>query len=232
MLFRSHLYKSLYPEVSGSFNFTFSLRSTVRNLRDRTPVILLDEAQHNKAGIISEMLSNPRTILILSYDDWQTINADNALHEINSFCSLDEFASIDLNNSVRFNGSQLFESNVKSYLLSTKTPTPDDRYDFRVINSFEELRLQTDHLIKTYPEYEVALMGLLSDDDHEMAKSSNGFLTVKWSHKAETEWIPYIKEKNYLSRYDGSLWVGTWWMPGLDVDYGIVIVGEDRKSVV
>ena len=225
----THLYKSLFPEVAGSFNFSLPLRSTVRNLRGSFPIILLDEAQHNQAGIISELLSNPSAKVILCYDEWQTINANNALAEIESFRHRDDFASIDLNNSVRFNGSQVFETNVKAYLTSSQLPTPDASYDFRVLSSFDDLKAQTHTIINSNPEYEVALMGLLSDDDHQMARESGGFMHIGWTNKAETNWIPYIKGRNYLSQNNGSLWVGTWWMPGLDIDYAIVIVGDDAK---
>lgn len=225
----THLYKSLFPEVAGSFNFSLPLRSTVRNLRDRFPIILLDEAQHNQAGIISELLSNPSAKVILCYDEWQTINANNALAEIESFRHRDDFASIDLNNSVRFNGSQVFETNVKSYLTNAQLPEPDASYDFRVLSSFDDLKAQSRTIINSNPEYEVALMGLLSDDDHQMARESGGFMHIGWTNKAETNWIPYIKGRNYLSQNNGSLWVGTWWMPGLDIDYAIVIVGDDAK---
>ena len=225
----THLYKSLFPEVAGSFNFSLPLRSTVRNLRGSFPIILLDEAQHNQSGIISELLSNPSAKVILCYDEWQTINANNALAEIESFRHRDDFASIDLNNSVRFNGSQVFETNVKAYLTSSQLPTPDASYDFRVLSSFDDLKAQTHTIINSNPEYEVALMGLLSDDDHQMARESGGFMHIGWTNKAETTWIPYIKSRNYLSQNNGSLWVGTWWMPGLDIDYAIVIVGDDAK---
>lgn len=225
----THLYKSLYPEVAGSFNFTFSLRNTIRNLQNRYPVILLDEAQHNQVGIISDLLMNPSTIVILCYDEWQTINANNALSEILSFKEREDFASISLNNNVRFNGSQIFESNVKAYLTSARVPLHDDLYDFRVFSSFDEIKDETYKIINNNPESEVALLGLLSSDAHDLSLASNGFMHVSWENKAETRWIPYIKEKNYLSKNNGSLWVGTWWMPGLDIDYSVLIIGDDAR---
>ncbi|MBR2312418.1 MAG: DUF2075 domain-containing protein [Clostridia bacterium] len=225
----TYLYRNLYPQVSGSFNFSFSLRNIVQNLKDGYPIILLDEAQHNQAGIISELLSNPSVRIILCYDEWQTINANNALAEFESFRERDDFASINLSNSVRFNGSQVFETNVKSFLTSARPPSFDDSYDFRVLASFDELKTQTYAIINSHPEYEVALMGLLSDDAQQMAKASNGFMHANWDNKAETSWVPYLKRKNYLSKNKGSLWIGTWWMPGLDVDYAVVIVGNDAK---
>ena len=36
-----------------------------------------------------------------------------------------------------------------------------------------------------------------------------------------------VDAKDYLNKNDGKLWVGTWWLPGLDVDYVAVIVGGD-----
>ncbi len=225
----TYLYKSLYPAVAGTFNFSFTVRNTVRNIRDRIPIVLLDEAQHNQAGIISEILSNPLAKVILCYDEWQTINADNALAELESFRTRDDFASIALHGSVRFQGSQVFESNVKAYLCSARMPIPDEAYDFRIIPSFEELKRQTHSIIRSHPDQEIALMGLLSNDAHEIAQSSDGFIHIGWNNKYETSWVPYIKRKNYLSQNNGSLWVGTWWMPGLDIDYAVLIVGNDAK---
>ncbi len=223
----TYLYKHLYPQVASSFNFSLSLKNTVQYFNNRHSVILLDEAQHNQAGIISELLSIPTTTIILCYDEWQTINANNALPEIESFRARDDFVSITLNNSIRFNGSQMFEKNVKSYLTSAQLPSIDTSYDFRVFSSFEDLKIQTLDIIKTHPEYEIALMGLLSSDSRQTVKNSEGFMHTNWDNKTEVDWIPYIKKKNYLAKKQGSLWLGTWWMPGLDVDYAVVIVGND-----
>lgn len=225
----TYLYKSLFPQVADSFHFSLSLKNTIRNLQNGVPIILLDEAQHNQAGILSELLSHPSAKIIFCYDEWQTIHANNALTEITGFRQRDDFASIDLNNSVRFNNSPVFETNVKSYLTSAQPPAPDTCYDFRVLSSFDALKAQTYDIITDNPDAEVALIGLLSDNGHQMAQGSDGFMHIAWASKAETDWIPYVKGRNYLSQNNGSLWVGTWWMPGLDVDYAIVIVGNDAK---
>ena len=105
----------------------------------------------------------------------------------------------------------------------------DDKFDFRIFDTIEELENHTIELIQNNPDSTVAVTGLLSDDASEIANRPNSKIFINWGYLGETRWFPYIENKNYLNQYNGKLWVGTWWLPGLDVDYTSVIVGGDAK---
>ena len=83
--------------------------------------------------------------------------------------------------------------------------------------------------IVAHPDETVAVTGLLSFDSkkYTIEENPDSILFTKWGSKTECEWMPYIRDKNYFEKNDGNLWVGTWWMPGLDVDYVAVLVGGD-----
>ena len=67
-------YRSVYPEVEGSFNYSFSLDRMVAKTKGNLYVIMMDEAQHNQQGIITNMVNRGAT-LILCYDPSQIIKA-------------------------------------------------------------------------------------------------------------------------------------------------------------
>ena len=138
-----------------------------------------------------------------------------------------EFTTIFLNDSVRFNGSNVFEKNIKRILQGDSEIEKDNRFEFGICKSLKDMEKITLDIISKKPDATVAVVGLLSDDDRQTAKDSDGFFFVNWTNKAESKWMPYVRGKEYLSQNNGSLWAGTWWMPGLDVDYVIVIGGND-----
>jgi DUF2075 family protein len=222
------LYQSLFREVERSFSFSFSLNRMVGKTLGHKYYILMDEAQHNREGIISEMIDR-KANLILCYDESQTINADNSLRELNSLEGREDFLSIELQNSVRFSGSQVFESNVKKVLNGKSDLEEDDKFDFKIFDTIDELENHTVNVIRNNPDATVAVTGLLSNDADKFTSRSNSKIFTNWGYLGETKWIPYIENKNYLNQYNGKLWVGTWWLPGLDVDYISVIIGGDAE---
>lgn len=225
------LYQSLFPEVERSFTFSFSLNRMVGRTIGHKYFICMDEAQHNEQGIITEMI-NRGAHLILCYDEAQTINANNALTELESLDNRKDFVSINLKNSVRYSGSQVFETNVKKVLNGEKNLLADDKFDFRVFDSIDELEKHTIDLIKQKPNSTVAITGLLSNDAKDISERPGSHIFLNWGYQGESRWIPYIEGKNYLDQYNGKLWVGTWWLPGLDVDYISVIVGNDARMTI
>ena len=177
-------------------------------------VIMMDEAQHNQEGIITSMVNRGAT-LILCYDNLQTISADNSIEELNKLESREDFITIELKSSVRFNGSQVAEQNIREYLNGTNTTIEDDMFDFKAFDKFEDFQNEIVKTIQNNPKASVAVAGLLSNDAEEFTykENSQSNLFTKWGYKTECEWMPYILNKNYLDKYDGKLWVGTWWLP-------------------
>lgn len=220
------LYRETYPDVASSFNYTFNLVKSIVRGGVKYPIILLDEAQHNKPGIITELL-RLNSIIILCYDEWQTISAHNSLNELAELEKSYDFTTICLKDSVRFNGSTLFEKNIKQILQGNMKIAKDDKFEFGICKSLEDIKKITLDIISKKPDATVAVVGLLSDDARQTAEDSDGFIFVNWTNKMESKWVPYVMGKNYLSQNGGSIWAGTWWMPGLDVDYVFVIGGND-----
>ena len=72
------------------------------------------------------------------------------------------------------------------------------------------------------------MTGLLCIDSKNFTieNNSDSILYTNWGNKSECKWLPYVRKKEYFNS-SPNLWVGTWWMPGLDVDYIAVIVGGD-----
>ncbi len=228
-------YQSKYPEVRNSFTYSYSLDKMVRPKSKTKKIILMDEAQHNQAGIISSMIERGVT-LVLCYDTAQIINADNALAELKSLELREDFVTLELNNSVRFNGSCVAERNIKMCLNGQNNFFSDDKFDFRLLHSQEDFQKMVLSVMAEHPEQTVAVTGLLSSDADNFTIKGNpeSLFFTDWSspgkwEKAECRWMPYVTGKKYLSQYEGKIWVGTWWMPGLDVDYIFVIVGGDAK---
>ena len=221
-------YRSVYPQVEASFNYSFSLDRMVAKTKGNLYVIMMDEAQHNQQGIITNMVNRGAT-LILCYDPSQIINADNSIAELKGLETRDDFITIELQSSVRFNGSQVAEKNIKNYLRGNNEFVPDEAFDFRTFTKFSDFQNTVLDTIRSQPNASVAVAGLLSNDsdDYTYEGNSDSILFTKWGNKTECEWMPYVGAKDYLNKNDGKLWVGTWWLPGLDVDYVAVIVGGD-----
>lgn len=228
------LYRSLYPDIEQSFSYSYSLYKMVPKTRGFKRIILMDEAQHNEAGIISEMVSR-NAILIICYDENQVINATNsAISELIELESREDFISIELKERIRFNGSQKADNNIKACLDGKINFENDNLFDFKYFTNFNEFQNQIFSTIRKYPNSTIAVAGLISNDSEKYTINENPcskFFT-KWGHTNdgyydECNWLPYINSKNYLANNNGNIWVGTWWMPGLDVDYIAVIVGGD-----
>ncbi len=225
------LYQSLYPEVAKSFTYSFSLNRMVKNTKENLYVILMDEAQHNSPGIITNMVERGCTI-ILCYDENQTINAvDNSIEEIHRLEQREDFVSFELKEKIRYNGSQYAEENIRTLLEGGSSFRDDEKYDFMVYDSFDEFQEKVFSTIREHPEETVAVAGLLSKDasDYTYKRNPESKLFTKWDYKGECQWVPYVNRKDYLTENDGKIWVGTWWLPGLDVDYIAVIIGGDAK---
>ena len=223
-------YRSAYPEVERSFSYSYSLDKMVAKTKGNLYYVLMDEAQHNQEGIIQTMIDRNVT-LILCYDISQVINANNSIAELTNLETREDFLCINLEKSVRFNGSQLAEKNIRNYLKGSLDIKEDDIFEFKVFNDLKTFQEKIVSTINNHPNDTVAVVGLLSNDASKYTNSENpdSILFTKWGNKAECEWLPYINNKNYLSKNNGNLWVGTWWMPGLDVDYVAVIVGGDAN---
>ena len=221
-------YRSQYPEVEQSFSYSYSLDRMVAKTKGNLYYLLMDEAQHNQEGIITRMIERNANI-VLCYDVSQVINANNSIKELNEIEKRQDFISIELKDSIRFNGSQVAEKNIRNYLKGNHSIEKDSKFDFEIFDNFDDFQSKIFETIKTQPDLSFAVTGLLSDDaaNFTIEGNSNSKLFTKWGNKTECEWLPYIREKNYLNKYNGNLWVGTWWMPGLDVDYVAIIVGAD-----
>lgn len=225
------LYRSLYPEVARSFTYSYSLKNMVKKTKGNQYVILMDEAQHNSPGIITNMVEQGCTI-ILCYDENQTINAtDNPIEEIHRLEQREDFVSFELKEKIRYNGSQCAEENIRTLLEGGSSFRDDEKYDFMVCDSFDEFQEKVFSTIREHPEETVAVAGLLSQDasDYTYKRKPESKLFTKWDYKGECQWVPYVNRKDYLTENNGKIWVGTWWLPGLDVDYIAVIIGGDAK---
>ena len=225
------LYRSLYPEVERSFTYSYSLKRMVERTKGNLYVILMDEAQHNSPGIITNMVEQGCTI-ILCYDENQTINAvDNSIEEIRRLEQREDFVSFELKEKIRYNGSQYAEENIRTLLDGGSSFRDDEKYDFMLCDSFDEFQEKVFSTIREHPDETVAVAGLLSQDasDYSYKRKPESKLFTKWGYKGECKWVPYVYRKDYLTENDGKIWVGTWWLPGLDVDYIAVIIGGDAK---
>lgn len=220
-------YKNEYPQIESSFEYSYSLKKVIKPTYGNKYFVLMDEAQHNLSGIITEVLNSGAT-LIVCYDITQVINANNAVQELKNIEQRDDFCSIELSKSIRFNGSQLAEKNIRNYLKGNNYFEEDSIFDFRVFNNLISFQTAITSTIKQNPNASFAVTGLLCNDSKNFTieNNSNSILYTDWKYKSECKWMPYVCKKNYFNS-SPNLWVGTWWMPGLDVDYTAVIVGGD-----
>lgn len=222
------LYRSIYSQISQSFVFSFPLLGMIRNNKQFRNFIFMDEAQYNQEGIIRDIV-NENIVLFLCYDLNQTINSNNALNELEELEKRSDFVSYRINNSVRFNGSQLFEKNVNKFLDGDDFIIEDDKFDFQLFSNIELIEKKLVELSREKTNSTIAVTGLLSNDSENYTNRADSKIFTKWGNKEESKWYKYIQNKNYLKEYNGLFWVGTWWMPGLDVDYTFVIIGGDAK---
>ncbi len=221
----THLYRSLYPDFDDLFCWTFSLQKRDSGYQRR--ILLIDEAQSNKNGVMSDLLSSG-AIIVFCYDDKQVINLNNSLYELDLIANNKDYCNIMLSGSVRFNGSNYFDKNVRKFVYgSNDSFIEDDKYLFKICNSKEELFNEINYIEKTHNT--MSISGLLCNNTDELLKKLDNRFFVKWNNKTEIEWVPYVRRKNYKHEFDGKYWIGTWWMPGIDVDYNIVILGNDVK---
>ena len=221
-------YRSTYAQSANSFTYSFSLKRMVNRGNARQRVIFMDEAQHNQPGILTEMADLGAT-LVLCYDVAQVITPENPISELRQLESRQDFLTVELHGSIRFNGSQSAEKNIRTLLRGGTVFTPDPMYEFRVFHDFPAFQQNIFDTIARHPDRTLAVAGLLSSDAENYTREGNrsSRLFTKWGPKSECQWLPYVRGRDYLSQYGGNLWVGTWWMPGLDVDYMAVIVGGD-----
>lgn len=222
----TNLYRSLYPQVKFNFSMTYTLRNDINSNNGPKSILLLDEAQSNENGMILSFVNKGATV-VFCHDSNQIVNLNNSVSELSELTKRDDYFFIVLRNSVRFNGSQLFESNVKKLLNENKKPVSDDNYYFKVVSDMDSLKEEIQYLRHTYPASTLSISGLLSADAPDIVRQSNGLFFVRWGYKTETQWVPYVRRCNYESEFGGSYWLGTWWSPGLDVDYNVVVVGGD-----
>lgn len=220
------LYRSLYPGIASSFTYSFSLGKMIGN--DAQYYVFMDEAQHNQEGIITKAIEKGAAV-VLCYDECQIISAVNPMKELLKLEKRDDFKECLLPGSMRYNGSQTAETNIKSYLKGENEIISDDKYDFRVFSDFNSFQNAVIKKMMDCPSETVAVAGLMSydSDDYTTQRNYSSKFFKKWKNKGEEEWIPYVESRNYLNKNNGNIWVGTWWMPGLDVDNIALIVGGD-----
>jgi len=231
------LYRSLYPSVSRLFAYSYEVQRIVTKEDYGSAIIFMDEAQHNEEGLITDLI-NAGAILVICYDIKQAISANNAVRELRLLENRRDFLTIQLMDSVRFNGSQFAEINFWKALNGQKDYCEDELFDFRVYENFNDFQKGIMQKIINEPESTFAVTGLLSNDalDYTVEHNGESIFITKWKAKEECNWIPYVYGRKYLEKFGGKLWVGTWWMPGLDVDYVAVIIGGNvrmtKKGIV
>lgn len=218
-------YKERYPMIQNVFSFSNSLSPKGIN----NNIILLDEAQHNFPGIITNSYKSGATV-ILCYDYRQVINAtNNAVPEIEKLKSENVFIEHKLTKNIRNNGSRNLIPNIDKLLNGNKNFVFDDKFELKIIDPFKDFEDKYFSVISSQPDNTVAITGLLCSDAEDILKDNKAKMFIDWHDKGECKWLPYILDKNYLNKYNGNAWIGTWWMPGLDVDYIFLFIGSDIK---
>lgn len=221
-------YQSTYPQISSAFSYSLSVSSMIRRAGKKRCFVFMDEAQHNQPGIITQIMNLGAT-LVLCYDVTQVINAENAIAELRQLEQRPDFLAIKLQGSIRFNASQVAEKNIRDFLRGNTQFQPDPLFEFQAFSDFSAFQEKLFDTIARHPDRSLAVTGLLCADaaDYTSERNPNSRLFTNWKSKSECQWMPYVRNRNYLSQYGGKLWVGTWWMPGLDCDYIAVIAGGD-----
>ena len=216
------LYRATYPQAEGVFTYPCTLERTLTGNDARRYIILMDEAQHNDEGVVTSAVDRGATV-VLCYDPSQVVSGNNPIDEFKRLEAKKDFKVITLQESVRYNGSQVAEKNIRACLEGRTDFAPDDRFEFNVYTEFADFERKIFSTIDTQPDSTLAVVSQLKFGSGEYGKR----LFCEWSYRSECQWMPYVRDRNYLSKYGGKLWVGTWWLPGLDVDYVAVIVGKD-----
>ena len=221
-------YQSTYPEVTSAFTYSLSVPAMIRRAKGKRCFVFMDEAQHNQPGIISQIVGLGAT-LVICYDVTQVINAENAIAELHQLEQRPDFLAIALQGSIRFNASQVAESNIREFLRGHTQFQPDPLFEFQAFSDFSAFQDKLFDTIARYPDRSLAVTGLLCGDAENYTSGRNpaSRLFTQWKSKSECQWMPYVMGRNYQSQFSGKLWVGTWWMPGLDCDYVAVIAGGD-----
>lgn len=224
------LYRSIYHEIFESFAYSLNLDKMMKDSNVKY-YVLMDEAQHNRSGII-ENASKKAAVMVLCYDYRQIISANNPYNELKSLEQSESFAAFELTDSMRYNGSKVAELNIRNYLQGKKKDiVPDNKFEFKEFTDFQDFQNAIIERMKNDKKSTVAVTGLMSNDADKYTdkQNKNSVLFTNWGYKSECEWIPYVEEQKYLEKSGEKVWVGTWWLPGLDVDYIYVIVGGDAK---
>ncbi len=221
--YNTDYYRSLFPESRDVFEFSHALKNIINN-EEYHYIVLMDEAQHNDKDEVNKLLKNNVT-LVVCYDETQAIRAVNCLDELRYVESRSDFVSINLSDSLRYNGSKIAEQNIKNY-LDGKNIVEDKLFDFIICTSLQDFQNKLKNLIENNPKSTVATVGLLCNN-YDKYTVPNSIFYTKWYEKAECKWMEYVNEKNYFDGERKNIWVGTWWMQGLDVDYIAVLVGDD-----
>lgn len=224
----TNYYRRTYFQVANSFTYSFSLERDIQAARNWRHIVFMDEAQHNQPGIISRVAALGAT-LVLCYDVTQILYPDNARAELRLLERREDFVTIPLHGSIRFNNSQVAEGNIRTFLRGGTQFQEDPLFEFRVFTDFSAFQGKVLDTIVRYPDRSMAVAGLLCSDADRYTRAGdpNSRFFTDWGYKTECQWVPYVLGKNYLSQFGGDLWVGTWWMPGLDFDYVAVIAGGD-----
>ena len=220
------VYQKLYSQISDMFSFTFGMQKHLHRASASKTILLIDEGQSNQNGMILEFVNAGATV-VFCYDDNQIVNFNSCIKEIPFLKTMQGYKNIRLTECVRFNGSQIFEINVRRCLDGNYDFIPDDKYYFKVVNNMDDVRNEIQKIRFEHPESTLCLSGLLSNDSEEIQRTASDLFFTKWGKKKETEWMPYVLGNHYEEKFDGRYWLGTWWLPGLDVDYNVVIVGGD-----
>lgn len=219
------LYKSAYRQIANIFEYPCNLARIIHPSNGNRYIVLMDEAQHNDQGVITQVVDSGGTV-ILCYDEYQTVSPDNPLDEFVRLEERGDFETIHLEESIRYNGSQLAEKNIKRFLAGERDFDKDDKFEFCVFDDSVMFEDKIFNTIKTKPDATLAVVSQIKFEENQFG---SGRMFCRWGYQEECRWMPYVRNRNYLSQNGGKLWVGTWWLPGLDVDYVAVIIGDDLK---
>lgn len=221
----THMYKSLYPEIDELFQFSSSLKSIKK--RKKT-YVFMDEAQRNYKGTINAVLDR-NAQFVICYDEHQSLYADDNLDDLKNLETREDFISIKLTDSVRYNGSDNVEQNIENLLtLGEIHLKSDNKYELKIFSDIYEFQNAIISKIEKNPDSTFAVAGLLCEhaDKYTSKENENLYFYQNWGDNYEKIWVPYVNNKNYFEK-GKNIWVGTWWMPGLDFDYVAIIVGDD-----
>lgn len=227
-------YRNKYNEVSFCFTYSYSVSKMIAQNKNKICIVFMDEAQHNDPGIITNII-NQGAILVICYDDKQAIKSQNSIPELKRLENKDYFVALELRGSVRYNGSLVAEKNIRKFLDGNFNFVNDDKFEFLTFTDTNAFQNKMFEVINQNPDAKVSILGLLCKNvnDYTCKGKNDSKLFTLWQgeedKRPETCYIEYLDRKNYLKENNGLLRVGTWWMPGLDVDYVGVIIGKDGK---